>query len=131
MGSDKKKYRREENKSLNGFFVQTHQGRMNVKDLDEVKDALNTLGEPYRKALPNLDFFYFFVIFAWNLSFAPEEQFGKELDNFLQPYKSQEAGAERAARALILDLVERKKALFPRDRYTFGSYLDSKGPSVQ
>ena len=124
MGSDKKKQRREENRALQGFYIQSQTGIINVKDVDEVKDILNKLGEPYREILPDLELFYFFVIFAWNLSFAPESIFDQELDNFMAPYKGHSDEFKSAARALILDLVERKKALFPNDRYTFGSYAD-------
>ena len=86
---------------------------------------LNKLGEPYREVLPDLELFYFFVIFAWNLSFAPENIFEDELNNFMSPYKNHSPEFQSAARALIIDLVERKKDLFPNDRYTFGSYPDS------
>ncbi len=131
MGADKKKQRREENRALSGFFVQTGTGRVSVKDLDEVKSVLNTLGEPYREVLTDMELFYFFVIFAWNLSFAPEDIFDRELDNFMSPYAAHSEEFQSAARALIVDLVERKKQLFPRDRYTFGTYLDEGPLSAQ
>ncbi len=124
MGADKKKLRREENRALQGFFVQTGTGRINVKDLDDVKKILNTLGKPYREVLPDLELFYFFVIFAWNLSFAPQDIFDRELENFLHPYTGHSQEFHRAAKAMILDLVERKKALFPHDRFTFGTYTE-------
>ena len=124
MGSDKKKQRREENRALSGFYVQTQTGRISVKDLDEVKKVLNTLGDPYREILTDLELFYFFVIFAWNLSFAPEDIFDKELDNFMSPYAHHSKEFQSAARALIVDLVERKKKIFPNDRYTFGTFTE-------
>lgn len=127
MGSDKKKQRREENRALSGFYVQTQTGMLNLKDMDDIKGILNTLGEPYREVLPDLELFYFFVIFSWNLSFAPEKVFEEELNNFMTPYKQYSAEFQRAARALILDLIERKKALYPNDRYTFGSYMENQG----
>lgn len=127
MGSDKKKQRREENKALNGFYVQTQTGKLNLKDMDDIKDILNALGEPYREVLPDLELFYFFVIFSWNLSFAPENIFDEELNNFMSPYENQSSEFQRAARALIIDLVERKKAQYPNDRYTFGSYVENQG----
>ena len=131
MGSDKKKQRREENRALSGFFVQTGTGRVSVKDLEDVRKVLNTLGEPYRDVLADRELFYFFVIFAWNLSFAPEDTFEKELDDFLSPYAAHSKEFQSAARALIVDLVERKKQLFPRDRYTFGTYMDEGPLSAQ
>ena len=124
MGSDKKKERREQNRVLNSFYIQTQTGIINVKDLDDVKKILNNLGEPYKEILSDQELFYFFVIFAWNLSFAPEEMFDEELDRFMSPYKEQSEEFQRATRAVIIDLVERKKALYPDDRYTFGSYPD-------
>jgi len=124
MGSSSKKQRRAENQILGQFYVQSPAGKASLKDLDEVKVILNKLGEPYAEVLPDRELFYFFVIFAWNLSFADENIAEEELENFLRPYADAGSDFKTAAGALIMGLVERKKKLYPDELYTFGTYMN-------
>lgn len=123
MGSAKKKQRRIDNQILSQFFIESQAGRARLKDVEEVKDILIKLGEPFSKLITDRELFYFFLIFSWNLSFAPSEKVDKELDNFLEPYKNAGDRFYKASRELILSISERKKQLFPQEHYTFGSLV--------
>ncbi|MDC7233163.1 MAG: hypothetical protein PQJ58_08010 [Spirochaetales bacterium] len=121
MGSAKKKQRRMDNQILGQFFIESQAGRARLKDVEEVKDILLKLGEPFTGIITDRELFYFFLIFSWNLSFAPEEKVAEELDNFLKPYEQLGEGFHKASRELILSIAQRKKQLFPQEHYTFGS----------
>jgi len=122
MGSSAKKQRRADNQILSQFFIESSAGRARLKDVEEVKDILIRLGEPFSHLLTDRELFYFFLIFSWNLSFAPEDQVEKELERFLAPYKSVGEGFYKASRELILSIARRKKQMFPQEHYTFGSF---------
>lgn len=122
MGSASKKQRRIDNQILSQFFIDSRAGRARLKDVEEVKDILIHLGEPFSRILTDRELFYFFLIFSWNLSFAPEDQVDKEVERFLEPYKSVGEGFYRASRELILSIAHRKKQLYPQEHYTFGSF---------
>ncbi len=121
MGSNAKKQRRADNQILSNFYIESPAGRARLKDVQEVKDILIKLGEPFASVIPDRELFYFFLIFSWNLSFAPEERVDGELDIFLEPYKQVSDRFYQASRELILSIAKRKQQLFPQERYTFGS----------
>lgn len=121
MGSAKKKQRRIDNQILGQFFIESQAGRARLKDVEEVKEILIKLGEPFSEVITDRELFYFFIIFSWNLSFAPPEKVDEELENFLAPYKQIGERFYKASRELILSIAERKKQLFPQEHYTFGS----------
>ncbi len=127
MGSQKKKQRRADNQILGNFYIDSPAGRARLKDVDEVKDILVKLGEPFSGVIPDRELFYFFLIFSWNLSFAPEDKVEEELESFLEPYKQIGERFQSASRELILAIAERKKRLFPQERYTFGSFPEQTG----
>jgi hypothetical protein len=122
MGSEKKKQRRIENQIMGQFFIESEAGRARLKDVEEVKEILLKLGEPFTELITDRELFYFFLIFSWNLSFAPEEKVDQELDNFLEPYKQLGERFYKASRELIISIAARKKQLFPQEHYTFGSF---------
>lgn len=122
MGSEKKKQRRIENQIMGQFFIESEAGRARLKDVEEVKEILIKLGEPFSKLITDRELFYFFLIFSWNLSFAPDEKVDQELDNFLEPYKQLGERFYKASRELIISIAARKKQLFPQEHYTFGSF---------
>jgi hypothetical protein len=121
MGSAAKKQRRMDNQILSQFYIDSQAGRARLKDVQEVKDILIQLGEPFADVITDRELFYFFLIFSWNLSFAPEDQVDQELDRFLEPYKAAGERFYRASRELLLSIVSRKKKMFPQEHYTFGS----------
>jgi len=122
LGSAAKKQRRIDNQILSQFYIDSRAGRARLKDVEEVKDILIRLGEPFSHVLTDRELFYFFLIFSWNLSFAPEDQVEKELQRFLEPYQSVGEGFYKASRELILSIAMRKKQMYPQEHYTFGSF---------
>lgn len=121
MGADKKKRRREENRALGGYFVRTSAGSIPMKDAPRVREILNALGEPYLPVLPDLEIFYLFTVFAWNLSYLPEDKIEAELDNFLSPFVRHGQEFRDTLRQTVLSLRDRKKALFPHETFTLGA----------
>ena len=121
MGSFAKKQRRIDNQILGQFNIESPAGKARLKDVEEVKEILVRLGEPFADVLTDRELFYFFLIFSWNLSFLPEDKVDAELDGFLSPYKEAGDRFYSASRELILSIAERKKQLFPQERYTFSS----------
>ncbi len=121
MGSSAKKQRRIDNQILGQFIIESPAGRARLKDVEEVKDILLKLGEPFAEVLTDRELFYFFLIFSWNLSFVDGDKVEEELENFLSPYKGVGERFYNASRELILSIAERKKQLFPQERYTFSS----------
>ncbi|MDC7239423.1 MAG: hypothetical protein PQJ50_03585 [Spirochaetales bacterium] len=126
MGSSAKKQRRIDNQILGQFFIESQAGRARLKDVEEVKEILIRLGEPFAEVITDRELFYFFLIFSWNLSFAPEDKVDEELENFLEPYRQIGDRFYKASRELILSISERKKKLFPHEHYTFGSFAQGE-----
>lgn len=122
MGSDKKKQRRIDNRILGQFYIESQAGKARLKDVNEVKNILIQLGEPFDGLITDRELFYFFLIFSWNLSFAPVDMVDRELDRFLEPYKQLGDRFYLASRELIISITERKKQLFPQEHYTFASF---------
>ncbi len=127
MGSKSKKQRRADNQILSSFYIDSPAGRARLKDVQEVKDILIKLGEPFSEVIPDRELFYFFLIFSWNLSFAPEDKVDGELDIFLEPYAQIGERFQNASRELILAIAKRKQQLFPEEHYTFGSFPQDQG----
>ncbi|MBF9018852.1 MULTISPECIES: hypothetical protein [unclassified Oceanispirochaeta] len=123
MGSEKKKQRRIDNQIMGQFFIDSQAGRARLKDVEEVKEILLELGEPFSELITDRELFFFFLIFSWNLTFAPEDKVDEELDHFLKPYMQVGDRFHQASRELILSIAERKKQLFPQEQYTFGSFV--------